>query len=183
ALLLAGAMFIAIIGIRQSMRAAVRELQGDMNYDIGVDFVRPYSSNKIKDRVQQVSGVRSVETWAVDNGRLIFDKNNHLSGSIVLYGVPQNTLMAQPAVIHGSWLNNTSRGIFVNADFLDLSPDLKVGSVIKLNIDGRENEWTIIGSGGRGFVPVAYVYYDDLADETGLKGLANRLVIQTDQSD
>jgi putative ABC transport system permease protein len=182
ALLLAGAMFIAIIGIRQSMRAAVRELQGDMNYDIGVDFVQPYSANKLKDRVMQIPGVRSVETWAVDNGRLVFDKP-HLSGSIVLYGVPQNTVMAQPAVIHGSWLNHTTRGIFVNADFLDLSPDLRVGSVIKLNIDGQEDEWTIIGSGGRGFVPVAYVYYDDLTAKTGLKDLANRLVLQTDQSD
>lgn len=182
ALLLAGAMFIAIIGIRQSMRAAVRELQGDMNYDIGVDFVRPYSANKLKDRVLQIPGVRSVETWAVDNGCLVFDKQ-HLSGSIALYGVPQNTVMAQPAVIHGSWLNHTPRGIFVNADFLDLSPDLKVGSVIKLNIDGKEDEWTIVGSGGRGFVPVAYVYYDDLTTETGLKDLANRLVLQTNQSD
>jgi putative ABC transport system permease protein len=182
ALLLAGAMFIAIIGIRQSMRAAVRELQGDMNYDIGVDFTRPYSAKRIRDKVMQVPSVRSLETWAVDNGRLVFDED-HLSGSIALYGVPKNTVMAQPGVIHGSWLNNTSHGIFVNADFLDLSPDLKVGSIVTLNIAGKEEDWTIVGSGGRGFVPVAYVYYADLAGETGLEGLANRLVIQTEQSD
>ena len=182
ALLLAGAMFIAIIGIRQSMRAAVRELQGDMNYDIGVDFAQPYSVNKIQDTVLELSGVRSVETWAVDNGRLVLDED-HLSGSIALYGVPKNTVMAQPGVIQGSWLNNTSHGIFVNADFLDLSPGLNVGSAITLDIAGKEEEWTIVGSGGRGFVPVAYVYYDDLAAETGLDGFANRLVIQTNQSD
>jgi len=182
ALLLAGAMFIAIVGIRQSMRAAVRELQGDMNYDIGVDLVQPYSVNKIQDTVTQLAGVHSVETWAVDNGRLVF-ADDHLSGSIALYGVPENTVMAQPAVIHGSWLNNTSHGIFVNADFLDLSPALRIGSVITLDIAGKEEEWTIVGSGGRGFVPVAYVTYDDLADETGLDGFANRLVIQTNQSD
>ena len=182
ALLLAGAMFIAIIGIRQSMRAAVRELQGDMNYDIGVDFAQPYSVNKIQDTVLELSGVRSVETWAVDNGRLVLDED-HLSGSIALYGVPNDTVMAQPGAIHGSWLNSTSHGIFVNADFLDLSSDLKVGSVITLDIAGKEEEWTIVGSGGRGFVPVAYVSYDDLAAETGLDGFANRLVIQTNQSD
>src|SRR6185503_6325193 len=73
--------------------------------------------------------------------------------------------------------------IFVNADFMDLSPSLQVGSVITLNIAGREEEWTILGSGGRGFIPVAYVFYDDLASETGLDGLANRLVIQTTRSD
>jgi putative ABC transport system permease protein len=61
--------------------------------------------------------------------------------------------------------------MFVNADFLDLSADLKVGSVIALNIAGR------------GFIPVAYVFHDDLVDETGLDGLANRLVIQTTRAD
>ena len=92
--------------------------------------------------------------------------------------------MARPGVIHGSWLSsNTRRGIFVNADFLELSPSLKVGSVVTLNIAGRDEQWTILGSGGRGFIPVAYVIYDDLVNETGLDGLANRLVIQTTSSD
>ena len=183
ALLLAGSMFIAIIGIRQSMRAALKELQGDSSYDVGVDFVRPYSVRKIGREIMKLDGVRAIETWAVDNGRLVFD-DNHLSGSIVLYGVPKGTQMTRPSVIHGSWLSpNTRRGLFVNADFLDLSPFLKVGSVITLNIAGREENWTILGSGGRGFIPVAYMFYDDLTNETGLDGLANRLVIQTTRAD
>ncbi|MEO5886523.1 MAG: FtsX-like permease family protein, partial [Anaerolineales bacterium] len=183
ALLLAGAMFIAIVGIRQSMRAALAEIQGDLNYDVGVDLLRPYSVRKLEDAAMKRDGVRSVETWAVDNGRLVFN-DDHLSGSIILYGVPEGTEMARPGVIHGNWLlPNTTRRIFVNADFMDLSPALQIGSVVTLNIAGREEEWTILGSGGRGFIPVAYVFYDDLAGETGLDGLANRLVVQTIRSD
>ena len=183
ALLLAGAMFIAIIGIRQSMREALKEMQGDLNYDVGIDFVQPYSVRKIENETLELDSVRAVETWAVDNGRLVFN-DDHLSGSIILYGVPEGTHMAQPEVIQGSWLSsNTVRGIYVNADFLDLSPALKIGSVITLDISGREEQWTILGSGGRGFVPVAYMFYDDLANETGLDGFANRLVIQTTRSD
>jgi putative ABC transport system permease protein len=182
ALLLAGSMFIAIIGIRQSMRNAVKEIQGDMNYDVGVDFIRPYSVNKIKAEALNVKGVTAAEAWSVDNGRLVFD-DDHLSGSIILYGIPSGTTMAQPGVIQGAWLSGKiTRGIFVNADFLDLSPSLKVGSVVTLNIAGREQDWTILGSGGRGFIPIAYVFYDDLASQTGLNGLANRLVVQTGQS-
>ena len=183
ALLLAGAMFIAIISIRQSMRAALREIQGELNYDVAVDFTQPYSANKIENKALKLDGVHAAEAWAVDNGRLVFN-DDHLSGSIILYGVPEGTLMARPGVIHGKWLStNTTRGIFVNADFLDLSPALKVGSVITLDIAGREEEWTILGSGGRGIVPIAYMFYDDLTGETGLDGLANRLVVQTTQSD
>jgi putative ABC transport system permease protein len=183
ALLLAGSMFIAIIDIRQSMRAALRELQGDMNYDVGVDLVRPYSIRKMRREIGKLEGVLAVEAWAVDHGKLVF-KDDHLSGSIILYGVPKGTQMAHPDVIRGSWLSgNTARGIFVNADFLDLSPALQVGSVITLKIAGHEEHWTILGSAGRGFVPIAYVFYDDLVNETGLDGFANRLVIQTTHSD
>ena len=183
ALLLAGSMFIAIIGIRQSMRDAVKEIQGDLNYDVAVDFTRPYASDDIKEEALNTKGVSAVETWAVDNGRLVFNED-HLSGSIVLYGVPENTEMSQPGVIHGNWLTgDISNGIFVNADFLDLSPSLKVGSVVTLNINGKEADWTIVGSGGRGFIPVAYVVYDDLVSQTGLDGFSNRLVMQTDRSD
>jgi putative ABC transport system permease protein len=183
ALLLAGTMFIAILGIRQSMRAAINELQNDLNYDVGVDLVGPYSVRKMTRETLELSGVRAVEAWAVENGRLVFN-DDHLSGSVILYGVPEGTQMTRPGVIYGSWLSRSvTRAIFVNADFLDLSPDLKVGSVITLNIRGREEQWTILGSGGRGFIPAAYVFYDDLVKETGLDGLANRLVIQTRQTD
>ncbi|HZJ22205.1 MAG TPA: FtsX-like permease family protein, partial [Anaerolineales bacterium] len=183
ALLLAGAMFIAIVGIRQSMRVALAEIQGDLNYDVGVDLLQPYSVKKIENAAIRLDGVRAAETWAVDNGRLVFS-DDHLSGSIILYGVPEGTQMTRPGVIHGSWLTSgVRRGIFVNADFLDLSPSLQIGSVITLNIAGREEEWTILGSGARGFIPVAYVFYEDLISQTGLDGLANRLVIQTTRSD
>jgi putative ABC transport system permease protein len=183
ALLLAGAMFISVVGIRQSMRKALREIQGDLNYDVGVDFVRPYSVHKLENEIIKLDGVRAVETWAMENGRLVFN-DDHLSGSIIFYGVPEGTQMARPAVIHGSWLSRrTARGIFVNADFLDLSPSLRVGSVITLNVAGHKEQWTILGSGGRGIVPAAYLLYDDLVNETGLNGLANRLVIQTTRAD
>ncbi len=183
ALLLAGSMFIAIIGIRQSMRQAVRDLQGDLNYDVSVDFAQPYPVDTIKTETLKVSGVRTLETWAVNNGRLVFAAD-HLSGNIILNGVPANTTMAHPAVIHGIWLTTkVTRSIFVNADFLDLSPSLHVGSTIILDIGGQQEDWTIVGSSGRGFIPIAYVYYDDLAKQTGLGGVANRVVIPTDRSD
>jgi len=183
ALMLAGAMFIAIIGIRQSMRAALKEIQGDLNYDVSVDFARPYAITEIEDEAHKVAGVRAVETWAVNHGRLVFN-DDHLTGSIVLYGVPMDSSMSQPGVIQGTWLDpDKPGGIFVNADFLELAPALRVGSVVTLEIAGRAEQWVIAGSGGRGFVPVAYMFYDDLSSQTGLAGFANRLVIQSTNSE
>ena len=93
-----------------------------------------------------------------------------MSGSIVLYGLPAESQMVRPGVIHGGWLNaQTPHGIFVNADFLALDPTLHIGSHLILNIAGHEQEWTIVGSGGRGFIPVAYVAYDLLTSTPEMK--------------
>ncbi len=182
ALTLAGAMFIAVIGIRQSMRDAVKQIQGDLNYNINMDFAQPYPAADIQNKALSVNGVKSVEAWAIADGRVVFNKD-WLSGSVIIYGIPSNSKMAQPGVNTGRWLNAGDKyTMFVNADFLDLSPNLHAGSVVRLQIAGQEHDWTIVGTGARGFIPQAFVHYDDLVTQTNLTNLANRLVVVTNTS-
>ena len=182
ALILAGAMFIAILGIRRSLGQAVAEIQGSLNYDVGVQFDRPYPVGPIKDEALKVEGIENVENWLIADGRLIFEED-WLSGSIVMQGVPSDTTMAKPGVITGRWLEpNEELALFVNSDFLALSPDLGVGSRVNLRIRGVDREWTIVGVSARSIIPMAYVHYDDLAAVTGLNGFANRLVVNTESS-
>ncbi|HUH98139.1 MAG TPA: ABC transporter permease [Anaerolineales bacterium] len=182
ALVLAGSMFIAVIGIRQSMRDAVKQIQGDTNYNINLDFVQPYPAADIQNQALSVSGVKSLETWSIADGRVFFNQD-WLSGSVIIYGVPSDTQMAKPGVNTGRWLNASDKyAIFVNADFLDLAPGFHTGSPVKLRIAGQEHDWTIVGTGARGFVPQAFVHLDDLSAQTGLVNLANRLVVITNTS-
>jgi putative ABC transport system permease protein len=179
ALTLAGAMFIAILGIRQSLHQAVVEIQGSFNYDVGITFDRPYPVRQIKAEALKVGGVGAVETWAIADGRIVFD-GDRLSGSIVMQGVPADTRMAAPGVVRGRWLAATDRyALFVNSDFLALAPDLTVGSKVKLRIGGVERVWTIVGVSARAILPSAYAHYDDIAAMTGWNDLANGLVLDT----
>ncbi len=183
ALTLAGAMFIAILGIRQSLGEAVRDIQGSLNYDVGVSFDRPYPADQIRDEALKTQGVTAVETWLINDGRLVF-ADDWLSGSIVLQGVPADTSMARPGVVKGRWLEPGDQyALFVNSDFMALSPDLRVGSKVKLRIGGSDHEWTIVGVSARSIIPAAYVHYDDLVAVTGLNGLANRLAVSTESSE
>jgi putative ABC transport system permease protein len=179
ALTLAGAMFIAILGIRQSLHQAVVEIQRNFNYDVGVTFDRPYPVRQIKAEALKVDGVSAVETWAIADGRLVFEADR-LSGSVVMQGVPADTGMAAPGVVRGRWLETKdSYALFVNSDFLALAPDLNVGSKVKLRIGDMEREWTIVGVSARAIVPAAYAHYDDIAAMTGWNDLANSLVLDT----
>jgi putative ABC transport system permease protein len=172
-------MFIAILGIRQSLYQAVAEIQGAFNYDVGVIFDRPYPATQIGAEALKVDGVSTVETWAIADGRIVFGADR-LSGSIVMQGVPSDTRMAAPGVIKGRWLQpQDSYALFVNSDFLALSPDLGVGSKVKLRFGDVDQEWTIVGVSARGIAPMAYGHYDDVAATVGWKDLANGLVLAT----
>jgi putative ABC transport system permease protein len=182
ALILGGAMFIAILGIRQSLHQAVKEIQGSMNYDVGVNFDRPYPVRRIIDEALKVQGVSVAETWLIADGRLVFEPE-WLSGSIVIQGVPADTTMARPGVISGRWLNTEDNyALFVNSDFLALSPGLQIGSKVNLRIGGIDHEWTIVGVSARQIIPTAYAHYQDLAAVMGLQDFANRLVVNTQSS-
>jgi putative ABC transport system permease protein len=179
ALSLAGAMFVAILGIRQSLFRAVAEIQAEFNYDVGVTFDRPYPVSQIRAEALQVEGVSAVETWATMDGRIVFGADR-LSGSIVLQGVPADTRMAAPGVVRGRWLEpKDNYALFVNSDFIALAPDLGVGSKVNVRIGDAEQEWTIVGVSARGIAPIAYAHYDELAAMAGWNGLANSLAATT----
>jgi putative ABC transport system permease protein len=179
ALTLSGAMFIAILGIRQSLHLAVVDIQGDYNYDVGVTFAQPYPVSQIRAEAAAVGGVRAVEAWALADGRLVLGADR-LSGSIVLQGVPGDTQMAAPGVVTGRWLTpQDTDALFVNSDFIALAPELRVGSTVTLRVGGVERAWTIVGVSARSVAPMAYAHYDEVAALAGWPDLANGLVLAT----
>ncbi len=179
ALTLAGAMFIAILGIRQSLYRAVEEIQGDFNYDVGVTFDRPYPVEQIRAEALQVEGISAVETWAIADGRIVFGTDRQ-SGSIVVQGVPADTRMAAPGVVKGRWLEpQDSYALFVNSDFIAVAPDLGVGSTVRLRIGDVERDWTIVGVSARAIAPMAYAHYEEIAAMAGWNDLANGLMVDT----
>jgi len=182
ALTLAGAMFIAVLGIRRSLGEAVRDIQGSMNYDAGVNFDRPYPAAQIEDEALKVRGITAAETWLLADGRIVHS-DDWLSGSVLIQGVPADTVMARPGVVTGRWLRpGDEYALFVNSDFMALAPDLRVGSKVNLRVNGAVSEWTIVGVSARSIVPAVYAHYDDVAAVTGLGGLANRLVVSSESS-
>ena len=181
-LCLAGAMFVAVLGIRQSLRQAVADIQAEQNFDVSIDFNQPYPVERIMQVVDGAGGIQASETWTVSSGRLVM--GDRLTGSMVLIGVPAGSALTRPTVTAGRRLQaDDDRGLFGNADTLDLNPGVGVGSVLRLRIGPHERTWRLVGVGARGFIPVAYVQTPALDAATGLREMANRLVVRTDRAD
>jgi putative ABC transport system permease protein len=185
ALSLAGAMAISTLGIRQSLRQASNELHAQFKYDVQLDFDKPYPLADLKRELLPVPGVVGIEGRGVADARRVYG-DDRLGGSITLIGLPADTQLSDPYVNTGRWLRSgDEQVIFLNADLLDVAPDLSTGKQIVLRVGDKEKDrnWRVIGIGGRQLEMVAYIDYADFERLTGVKGYVSRLVIKTVRSD
>jgi len=179
ALSLAGAMFIGVLGVRQSLQATALAMQAESNYDVEVDFTHTYPSGDLLRAARHTPGVLDAEAWGIGSARRVFGPNR-LSGSMLLVGLPPGTRMSLPSVIAGRRLQPGDTGmLFVNADALDLLQGAGVGQLVTLRAGGEDRVWRIVGVSARGFVPIAYIPYADFERAVGVSGYAGRLVVRS----
>lgn len=182
ALSLAGAMFVATLGVRESLQSTVSAMQAESNYDVVVDFEQPYLAGDMLRAARRTPGVREAEAWGVASARPVFG-HDRLAGSIALIGVPPGTTLSSPSVIAGRRLApGDTNTLFVNADALELLENAAIGQPITLRIGAEDRVWRVVGVSARGFVPVAYVPLAEFERAVGRAGYAGRLVVRTADS-
>lgn len=181
ALSLAGAMFIAMLGIRESLDENVREANLTQNYDIVLEFERPLNQADLEAVAQNVAGVSQVESWGVSSGRVVFD--DALSGSLTLIGIPPETDRIIPVFAQGGWMTQDAAAETVlTMEGWTLGQIGAVGDRMVIRTAKDDYTVKVMGSGWRQFSPQAYVSYDEFEKMTGWDGLANRVIIVTDDS-
>lgn len=161
-LVLGTALFISVLSVRDSVQSTLDNFLRFHEYDVRVNFSRPYRTSQLELLAQEVDGVVALETWSSDSVRRVRPDGSD-SESISLVAAPADSALMNPVLENGRWLTPTDEyTIVVNTDVLDDEPDLQVGDEMVLAINGRENAWTIVGitrstAGG----PVVYVDSSD----------------------
>jgi putative ABC transport system permease protein len=144
-LILGTALFISVLSVRDSVQTTLDNFLRFHEYDVRVNFSRPYRTSQLELLAQEVDGVVAVETWSSDSVRRVRPDGSD-SESINLVAAPADSAMMDPLLENGRWLSPTDEyAIVVNTDVIDDEPDLQVGDKIVLNNNGRENTWTIVG--------------------------------------
>ena len=179
ALSLAGAMFIAVLGVRQSLQETAVAMQGESNYDVDVALTQPRPVADLLRTARGVTGVSEAEAWGMGDARRVFGRDR-VGGSLVLVGIPADTARWQPSVTDGRRLRpGDDRAVFVNANALEQLQGAVVGQPITLRIGNRDADWRLVGISARGIVPFAYVPYTAFERATGTPAYASRLVVRT----
>ncbi|MFL7871638.1 MAG: ABC transporter permease [Anaerolineales bacterium] len=173
-LVLAGAVFIGVYNLWASFDKVINDIQGYFLADVNISFNRSYRFDKVAAMAESIPGVSSVEGWLEYPGTLISDKEE-AGTQIVFVAPPSTSTLIDPIITSGRWLTTgDENAIVIGNHLLNIFPNLKVGDVLTIKIDGKETTWNIIGTysiTGNVNPPLLYVNYEYMS----------RLINQPDQ--
>jgi putative ABC transport system permease protein len=182
-LILGGAIFIAMLGVKESMYSEVDQSFSYFQSDVNATFAKNYSVDELQAAVSDITGITSVETWTSFNANVVRpdEKNTDL---IALYIPPVDTELINPTIIDGRWLQAGDKdAIVVSNHFVNLRPEIKIGDSIQLRWNDKDTQIQVVGifrMAGTYPAPLTYITPEGLALIGGDDSLANELKLVTD---
>jgi len=185
-LILGGAIFMAMIGVRESLYVEIDRSFGYYQADLNADFTQPYSLDPLQTAVAGIPGVVRVEGWSTFKANVLHT-DGETSDQIIMYAPPADTQLVNPVMTEGRWLLPVdTNAIVVSNHFVDLRPDVKVGDTIQVRLNKQDTPFQVVGvfrMAGTFPSPYTYVSQATLSEITGTNGQVNGLKIVTDRHD
>lgn len=186
ALVLAGAIFIAVFNLKASMAIAIDQTLGLLLSDVNIGFNQAYRMDKLEPIARSIPGVTRVEGWGQLFGEVL-TADGTTSTQVLLFAPPANTQLVHATVTSGRWLLPEDQNAVVIGNHLQkVRPELKVGDSITINIDGKKSDWVIVGTykmAGNVNPPPVYVNYEYLMHTIGAIGRVYSIRVLTEQHD
>lgn len=144
-LTMGGAIFIAVFNVRVTLHEYIKNIGNYFLADVTLDFDRPYRLNEIEQFALQVAGVTHVEGWAFANAEVQYGTSDAKENLLIL-APPAGSALVNPLLAQGRWLQSgEEKAIAVSETLLTTFPDLKAGDWVRLKINGKEDDWLVVG--------------------------------------
>ncbi len=179
-LVLASGVVMGVLSVRASLTQTVEDLSSWWNYDAQVFMARPLPRDSLEREAGHVRGVTAAETW-LEAPISLTRPDGSENQSLYAIGLPADTRFIQPRLTAGRWLEPGVPGeIVLNEDVIAEEPHIGLGDVLRLNVQGVEGDWKVVGLvTGQMAGPIIFVDRDVLSTEISADGLATRLLVQT----
>jgi putative ABC transport system permease protein len=144
-LTVASTAFVGIFGARTSLVSTFDLALSYWQYDVAVNFSRPYRMEKIQREALAVPGVAAAESWSYAMAQRV-RSDGSLGREIPVVAAPAQTALLKPTLLRGRWLlPGDDNALVINTDVLKSEPDIQVGDEVWLKIDDRERPWRVVG--------------------------------------
>ncbi len=184
-LTMGGAIFIAVFNVRVTLFDYIGAVGNYFKADVTVTFDRPYRLKEVEQAGMQYPGVNVVEGWAFANAEVLFP-SGMAADNLIILGPPVDSKLVEPMLVSGRWLQpGDKKAITVSESILEKFPDLKPDQYLRLKIDGKEDDWEVVGVFK--FVSqqgtIAYGTYDYISRLTNLANRSVSFRLVTDKHD
>ncbi len=173
-LTMGGAIFIAVFNVRVTLHDYIGAIGHYFRADVTLDFDQPYRLNQVRQFALQVPGVERVEGWQGLSAELLYPDDS-VADNLNVLAPPAESDLVSPIVVAGRWIQpDDVRKMTISESALKYYPDLKAGDFLSLKINGRKEQWQVVGifkfvgqEGVLAYAPLEYVsQFNDLANSS-----------------
>ena len=144
-LTMGGAIFIAVFNVRVTLHDFIGQIGNYFLADVTLDFNQLYRVNEVKVTAERVPGVVSVEGWAYASAEVLYPDGT-TADNLTILAPPVNSKLVAPVLVAGRWLQaGDQKSITVSEGILSKFPDLKAGDTLRLKLNGKEDDWRVVG--------------------------------------
>jgi putative ABC transport system permease protein len=184
-LTMGGAIFIAVFNVRVTLHDYIGSIQNYFRADVTIDFDEPYRLREVEQFGLQAQGVRHVEGWQYTSIELLYPDDTVAENAFVL-APPADSELVTPLITAGRWIRGDDvRKLAISEAALVPFPNLKPGDYLQIKIDGRKENWEVVGIFK--FVDqqgiVAYAPYEYISQVANLANQSYSFRVVTDQHD
>jgi putative ABC transport system permease protein len=166
-LTLGGAILIGTFNVQRSLRSYIAQIGSYYRADVNLSLARNYRVTEIKQVLTNISGIQTIEGWAVAHGELVMPDGS-IGESLNILAPPVDSPLVQPVLLKGRWLiPGDQNAITVNERFLELYPDLQTGDSLRVKINGEKLNLVVVGVfqiSGKSGGYIAYATYEYLSE-------------------
>jgi putative ABC transport system permease protein len=144
-LTMGGAIFIAVFNVRVTLFDYIAAIGDYFKADVTVSFDRPYRLERVEMVGMKYPGVTQVEGWAFVNAEVLFPDKT-AADNLVILAPPVDSKLVEPMLIDGRWLQaGDEKAITISESILEKFPNLKAGQTLRMKVDGKEDDWKVVG--------------------------------------
>jgi len=144
-LTLGGAIFISVFNVQIALNQKVEQTTKYFMADVNMDFERSYRVDQVASLAANIPGVERTEGWLITGGEVLRGEGAS-SSNVTLFGIPAESDLIVPILMQGRWIvPGDENAITVNEAFLTRFPGLKPGDQLRMKLDGKENDWVVVG--------------------------------------
>lgn len=163
-LTMGGATFISVFNVRTTLHEYVQDVGNYFLADVTLDFERPYRLREVEQFALQDPRVKHVEGWSFMSAEILLP-DDEIADNVSILAPPAESKLVSPLMVEGRWiLPKDEKKLNISEGIYDFYPDLQVGESIRLDVNGKEEEWEVVGifkfigmEGILGYAPYEYV--------------------------